>query len=521
MSFNGSGTFLINTTGQPVVPNTVISASAFNTLTADLANGLTNCITKDGQTTITANIPMNSFKFTGLAAGSVGSDSANLSQIQSGAASVVTVSGTNAYTGVMSPTIIAYAAGNTFTFVVPNTNTTSCTLNIDGLGAKALTRDGSTALISGDLVAGSEIIVVYDGTQFQVLNSNSKTTFKVSGTLTAGALSGPHNGTVGATTPSTGAFTTLTASGAVTLSGGTANGIVYLNASKVLTSGSALTFSGTNFATTGTATAAKFIPSGGTATGNGMYLATTNTLAWSTNGVETMRLGSTGNFSLGTTFNGWSSQRKVLQMGGASVNSIALNGAPGGGEIFFNSYLNASTEYAYANAGYAGSFDFGISAVGGFVWNVAGYGAADTTFAFEPAMTLDQSRNLTVPATYSTTVTTPRNMYVDSTGKFGGISSSRVSKTNIEFLDDVSWLYQLQPVTFNYRKRDERGAYLDEHETEKQFGMIAEDAAPVAPDLCIYDADGKPIGIHYDRLIPVLLKELQKQAERIAILEAK
>ena len=51
---------------------------------------------------------------------------------------------------------------------------------------------------------------------------------------------------VGATTPSTGAFTTLSASSTVTLSGGTANGVLYLNGSKVATSGSALTFDGTN-----------------------------------------------------------------------------------------------------------------------------------------------------------------------------------------------------------------------------------------------------------------------------------
>ena len=39
-----------------------------------------------------------------------------------------------------------------------------------------------------------------------------------------------------------------------TFSGGTANGVTYLNGSKVLTSGSALTFDGTNFATTGNIT---------------------------------------------------------------------------------------------------------------------------------------------------------------------------------------------------------------------------------------------------------------------------
>jgi hypothetical protein len=56
MSYNGSGTFNINTSGQPVVAGTVITASAFNALTTDLATGLTTAITKDGQTTTTARI---------------------------------------------------------------------------------------------------------------------------------------------------------------------------------------------------------------------------------------------------------------------------------------------------------------------------------------------------------------------------------------------------------------------------------------------------------------------------------
>jgi hypothetical protein len=57
MSYNGSGTFQINTTGQPVVTGTVISATAFNSLTADLATGLSTAITKDGQTATTSRIP--------------------------------------------------------------------------------------------------------------------------------------------------------------------------------------------------------------------------------------------------------------------------------------------------------------------------------------------------------------------------------------------------------------------------------------------------------------------------------
>jgi hypothetical protein len=56
---------------------------------------------------------------------------------------------------------------------------------------------------------------------------------------------------LGATTASTANVTTLTTSSTVTINGGTANGVAYLNGSKVLTTGSALTFDGTDLATTG------------------------------------------------------------------------------------------------------------------------------------------------------------------------------------------------------------------------------------------------------------------------------
>ena len=65
MSYQGNGTFLISTAGQPVVTGTTISSTAFNALTADLATGLSTALTKDGQTTPTANIPLGGYKITG------------------------------------------------------------------------------------------------------------------------------------------------------------------------------------------------------------------------------------------------------------------------------------------------------------------------------------------------------------------------------------------------------------------------------------------------------------------------
>lgn len=96
MSFNGSGLFVINSAGQPVVPATVISSTVFNALTADLATGLSTCITKDGQTTVTANIPFAGFKLTGVGAPTVSGDALVFGQAATtGNLTVVGTTGTN------------------------------------------------------------------------------------------------------------------------------------------------------------------------------------------------------------------------------------------------------------------------------------------------------------------------------------------------------------------------------------------------------------------------------------------
>lgn len=88
MSFS-NGTFTINSSGQPVVTGTVISSTTFNALTADLATGLSTCVLKDGTQTITGNIPMSTFKLTGLGAGTASGNSVRYEQING----VVTTAG--------------------------------------------------------------------------------------------------------------------------------------------------------------------------------------------------------------------------------------------------------------------------------------------------------------------------------------------------------------------------------------------------------------------------------------------
>ena len=157
---------------------------------------------------------------------------------------------------------------------------------------RAGANDVRLAVATSDVMRWQAAGVSVTGTLGVSAAATFSTTLAVTGAATLSSTLA-----VTGTTTLTGAAT-LTAN--PTLSAGTANGVLYLNGSKVATSGSALTFDGTDLATTGTSSATKLIPTGGSATGNGMYLPATNALAWSNNGVETMRLNASGNLGIGT-----------------------------------------------------------------------------------------------------------------------------------------------------------------------------------------------------------------------------
>lgn len=80
------------------------------------------------------------------------------------------VAGTNTITANAPSTVLGYVRGQRFFFTPAATNTGAATLNIGGLGAKAINKQGNVPLVPGDLVATSTVIVYYDGAQFQLLN---------------------------------------------------------------------------------------------------------------------------------------------------------------------------------------------------------------------------------------------------------------------------------------------------------------------------------------------------------------
>jgi hypothetical protein len=168
MSRNGSGTY--NLPQPAFVSGTVISSTAVNSDFNDIANALTASIANDGQTPILANLPMSTYRHTGVGNAVARSDYAAAGQVQDGAFIWCgTAGGTaDALTLTPSPAITAYAAGQVFRFIAgASPNTGAATVTVSGLGAKAIQSAGA-ALSAGAIVAGREYQILYDGTQFQL-----------------------------------------------------------------------------------------------------------------------------------------------------------------------------------------------------------------------------------------------------------------------------------------------------------------------------------------------------------------
>ena len=81
-----------------------------------------------------------------------------------------TVGGTaNAIVLTPSPALASYVAGEAITFIVASANTGAVTVDVSGLGAKAVTKTGTTPMAAGELVAGQLVTLRYDGTRYQLV----------------------------------------------------------------------------------------------------------------------------------------------------------------------------------------------------------------------------------------------------------------------------------------------------------------------------------------------------------------
>jgi hypothetical protein len=96
-----------------------------------------------------------------------------------------------------------------------------------------------------------------------------------------------------------------------------------------------------------------------------------------------------------------------------------------------------------------------------------------------------------------------------STGLLGHLSSSGRYKEDIKPMDKASEvLYQLNPVTYRYKKEIDETQSLD-------YGLVAEDVVKVDPNLANRNRDGQVESVRYNAIYNMMLNEFLKEHRKV------
>lgn len=188
MPYNGTGTYaLIYNWPNDAAQLIKISSARMQAEFDGVATALTTAICRDGQSTISADIPFNSKKITGLGAGSAATDAARLADVQSGQVAWVAAGGTvDAITATYSPAITALTDGLLLAFRASGANTsTTPTFAPNGLTARTVTRLGGQALVAADIAGEHLVRYTLASTRWELLNPSPLSAKSIAGLLDA------------------------------------------------------------------------------------------------------------------------------------------------------------------------------------------------------------------------------------------------------------------------------------------------------------------------------------------------
>ncbi|MGO9209224.1 MAG: tail fiber domain-containing protein [Terriglobales bacterium] len=147
------------------------------------------------------------------------------------------------------------------------------------------------------------------------------------------------------------------------------------------------------------------------------------------------------------------------------------------------------------------------SAVGGFPFLAQGAGGSATFFT-DASGDVFNAGTFTSPATLSNVLTSGSPLCINASALIGvcpvTVSSRRFKHAIADMGAESDLLMKLRPVAFYYKPE------LDETQT-RQYGLVAEEVAQVAPQLVVYDKDGIPQTVRYHLVNAMLLNEVQKQ----------
>jgi hypothetical protein len=471
----------------------------------------------------------------------------------------------NAQTITLSPSLLGYVAGQVFRFKAGFTNTTTTTLKVDSLSTVAIKRNG-VALVGGEIQANDLVCVLFDGTDFQLLES-----------MPAGFFLDRNNKRIGIQTTAPAAHVDIQTTGAsffraTQFSADAVGGTIVLQKNRGATVGTNLiaanndslgtiVFEGHNGTTYNSAAYIRAYADGtpGASANFPGRLAFAVAQDATQTPVERVFIKNDGKVGIDTATPGanltvqgstslGSTSAALSVLGGAS-NSLTVYPALGAGSfnptvtagsigaIFTGGTANTGTffiaPWATAACGLkinsAGSVSVESSIVGGSAFSATSNLAATTAaYFYVNAASSDATAPVTIDK-FSATVTTAQRFVAFRTNQGAGVaacgyitannagqatftSSSDVRlKEHIEPLPpQLENLKRLKPCEFDYKDG-----------TGHQLGFIAQEVREVYPDLVAADEDGFLMLAGLGRNEARLIKAIQELEARVAALEGR
>ena len=265
----------------------------------------------------------------------------------------------------------------------------------------------------------------------------------------------------------------------LTLPNGTANGVPYLNGSKVLTSGSALTFDGTNLGIGTSSPGAKLDTKGlvrssiGTGTGAGGAAYAFYQFGTSATATENWHIGTEGDGSFRFYNQGFGAGLERMRLD--SSGNLLVGTTSGSGRIRMKQSADA----------HSGTF------------NIENFGNTNTW-----SFLIGSDNNL-----YFGYNGTSRGVFNNSTGAYTTISDRSLKKDIAEIQYGLDSVLALRPVSYMMK---------DQAEGErKTLGFIAQEVDEVVPE-SVFLMREDLYGMDKEALIPVLVKAIQEQQAMIA-----
>lgn len=171
------------------LPTKLIDADTMTAQDQDFADGLEECVKRNGDIAATANLPMGGFLHTNVGAATARTNYARVAELQDQGHTWIAGSGTDTITATYAPAVTVLTNGMRLNFRAAAANaTTTPTFAPNGLTAKTIVKGANVALVAGD-IAGQhhECIVQYNSTtdKWHLLNPTNPIATLASYALTA------------------------------------------------------------------------------------------------------------------------------------------------------------------------------------------------------------------------------------------------------------------------------------------------------------------------------------------------